>query len=373
MKVAIVHYWFVGMRGGEKVVEALLRLFPDADIYCHVYDPAAISPLIGKRIRGATFINRLPFAKTRYQAYLPLMPLALEQLDLRGYDLVISSESGPAKGVIVDPDALHLCYCHSPMRYVWDMYHDYRATAGWLARLLMPLAMHYLRIWDVTSAARVSHFICNSHYVAARVRQYYRRSASVIHPPVAVDEFEPAADIGDYYLFVGQLVDYKRADLAVEAFNANKRPLKVVGDGPQMRRLKASAGANVELLGKVDAEQLKHLYAQCKALIFPGVEDFGIVPLEAMASGRPVIALGRGGALETVVDGETGVIFDQQSVNSLNEAILRFEERESSFCSAALRSHAERFGEARFLQEINRAIAGWAADSEVGYTLDIPR
>lgn len=365
LRVAIVHYWFVGMRGGEKVVEALLDIFPQADIYCHVFDRSAVSKKIADRFKGITFINRLPWARKKYQSYLPLMPMALEGLDLRDYDLVISSESGPAKGIIVAPEATHVCYCHSPMRYVWDMYHDYRETAGLLTRWLMPPVMHYLRIWDVTTAARVDHFICNSRYVASRVRRYYHRESSVVHPPVAVEDFAISEEIGDYYLFVGQLVDYKRADLAVAAFNENGRPLKVVGDGMQMKRLKSLARPNVELVGKVDPATLKDLYSHAKALIFPGIEDFGIVPLEAMASGRPVIAFARGGALETVVEGKTGVLFYEQTPRALNEAVARFERFPDSFDPVSLREHARLFDHACFRRHMTELIGRISEDGKV--------
>lgn len=351
MKVAVVHYWLVGMRGGEKVVEALLDIYPQADVFAHVVDEAAISPKILGRVKACTFIGRMPFAQRFYQSYLPLMPLALEQLDLRGYDLVISSESGPAKGVITDPGALHICYCHSPMRYVWDMYHEYRENAGWLKRLAMPLIMHYLRMWDVSTSHRVTHFVANSRYVSSRIRQYYNRTASIIYPPVAIDRFDVADRKGDYYLVVGELVAYKRADLAVAAFALSGRKLKIVGGGEQHRELSATAPENIEFMGRVGFDELKLLYAQSRALIFPGVEDFGMVPVEAMASGTPVIAFAKGGALETVVEGESGLLFHEQTAQSLNAAVDRFEREGVEFDPIALRAFARRFDEGEFREK----------------------
>lgn len=363
MKVAIVHFWLIGMRGGEKVIEALLDIYPQADVYAHVVDESAISEKIATRVKGCTFISKLPFAKRWYQSYLPLMPLALEQLDLRGYDLVISSESGPAKGVLVDPDALHVCYCHSPMRYVWDMYHDYRERAGWFKRLLMPALMHYLRIWDVTSAMRVSHFVANSGYVSRRIRRFYNRSATVIHPPVATEKFELAEAKEDYYLFVGELVAYKRADLAITAFAASGKRLKVVGGGELYESIRAAGHGNIELLGKVDVEELRTLYSRARALIFPGIEDFGIVPVEAMASGTPVIAFAKGGALETVKHGVSGILFHEQSPQALNAAVTEFESGQMKFEPKKLREYALQFDESRFRSSFAAFVAGKMADS----------
>lgn len=343
MKVAIVHYWLVGMRGGEKVVEALCEMYPEADIFTHVFDPAATSETIKRHRISTTFIQRLPRARRWYQRYLPLMPLALEQLDLRDYDLVISSESGPAKGVVVSPEAVHICYCHTPMRYLWDMYHDYLGGAGRLTRLLMRPLTHYLRMWDVTTAARVDRFVTNSAYVGSRVEKYYRRESSVVAPPVDTAAFQPSAERDDYYLFVGQLVGYKRADLAVAAFNETGRRLLVIGDGEQYGKIKRMAGSNVELLGWQSAAALAEFYARCRALVFPGREDFGIVPVEAMAAGRPVLAYGRGGALETVVDGTTGLFFQEQRPEALRECVERFEQVESQFSAEAIAEHARRF------------------------------
>lgn len=357
MKVAIVHFWLVGMRGGEKVIESLLDIYPDADVFAHVVDDEAISPKIRARVKGCTFIGSLPFARRLYQSYLPLMPLALEQLDLRGYDLVISSESGPAKGVIVDPDALHICYCHSPMRYVWDMYHDYRERAGWFKRLLMPVLMHYLRIWDVTSAMRVSHFVANSGYVSRRIRRFYNRGSSIIHPPVATAQFGVAEHKEDYYLLVGELVAYKRADLAIAAFAASGRQLKVVGTGEQYEDIKSAGHPNIELLGKVDSSALCTLYSRAKALVFPGVEDFGIVPVEAMASGTPVIAYAKGGALETVRPGVSGILFSEQSPESLNAAIEELESGSCRFDPDELRKYALQFDESRFTTNFTAFVA----------------
>lgn len=330
------------------------RMFPDADVYSHVVDESVATVLLGDRPVKTTFISRLPAAKRFYQTYLPLMPLALEQLDLTRYDLVISSESGPAKGIITAPEALHVCYCHSPMRYVWDMYHQYRAEAGAITRFLMPPLAHYLRIWDRASADRVDHFVANSAFVARRIWKYYRREAAVIHPPVAVQDFSLSEQRDDFYLMVGQLVRYKRADLAVEAFTRMGKRLVVIGEGEQLKELRRIAGPNVAFLGHQPFNVIRDHYARCRALIFPGIEDFGMVPVEAMASGRPVIALRQGGALETVLDGETGIFFDQQTSESLTDAVLRFEACESDFNPAAIRAHAERFGPSRFREEFSR-------------------
>ncbi len=356
MKVAIVHYWLVGMRGGEKVVEALCEMFPEADVFTHVFDPDAISEEIKKHSVTTTFIQRLPRAKRWYQRYLPLMPLALEQLDLRDYDLVISSESGPAKGVVVSPEAVHICYCHTPMRYLWDMYHDYLGNAGRMTRALMRPLTHYIRIWDVTTAARVDRFVTNSAYVGSRVEKYYRRESSVVPPPVDTAAFRPSAERDDYYLLVGQMVRYKRIDLAVEAFSGTSRRLVVIGDGEQYSKIKRQAGVNVELLGWQSAAALAEHYARCRALIFPGLEDFGIVPVEAMAAGRPVIAYGRGGALETVVDGTTGLFFGEQTPEALIAAVEQFEKIEGSFSAESIQGHARRFDKSVFKERMERVI-----------------
>lgn len=364
MKVAIVHYWLVGMRGGEKVVEALCELYPEADIFTHVLVPDRISQKILSHKITTSFVSRLPRAAKWYQTYLPLMPVALEELDLRGYDMVLSSESGPAKGIIPPPDALHICYCHSPMRYIWHMYPDYREAAGLVVRLSMPLLTHYLRWWDVTSSARVDQFVANSNCVAARIRKYYRREAEVIYPPVAVDDFSPVSPdkIGDFYLMVGELVGYKRAELAVEAFNRSKRSLVVIGGGSQLNEIKEKAGPTVEVLGPQPFDRLRSYYARCRALIFPGEEDFGIVPVEAMASGRPVIAFGKGGALDSVVDGRTGLYFEEQSIDSLNAAVDRFEQL--SFDPEAIRAHAESFSKERFKCSMNDLIEAKIAEHQ---------
>jgi glycosyltransferase involved in cell wall biosynthesis len=356
MKVAIVHYWLVGMRGGEKVLEALCEMYPDADIYTHVYNPAAISPTINRHRIHTTFISRLPWALRWYQRYLFLMPLALEQLDLRGYDLVISSESGPAKGSVVSIDTLHICYCHTPMRYSWDMYHEYLADAGRVTRWAMRPIMHYLRMWDLLSAFRVDHFVANSNYVARRIAKHYRRQSEVIHPPVSTEDFFVADSVGDYYLLVGQLVRYKRADIAVEAFNKMGRKLVVIGEGEQYDQLAAMAKPNVCLLGRQPFSAIQEHYAKCRALIFPGVEDFGIVPLEAMASGRPVIAYRMGGALETVKDGSTGLFFDAQNAEALIDAVERYEARAHEFDPESIRAHAETFDVSSFKSKMQSFI-----------------
>jgi len=356
MKVAIVHYWLIEMRGGEKVVEGLCRLFPEAHIFTHVYDPGAISEAIKRHPIRTTFIDRMPGAKRHFPYYLPLMPLALEQIDLHGYDLILSSESGPAKGIIPPSGAVHICYCHSPMRYLWNMYHDYRKQQAWLTRGAYTLASHYLRLWDQSSAARVDRFIANSNEVARRIEKYYRRASDVVHPPVDVGAFGLSDEIDDAYLFVGQLTPYKRADLAVRAFNESGRRLVVVGQGEQRGALERLADTNVEIRDPQPFDVLRELYARCRALVFPGEEDFGIVPVEAMASGRPVIAYGKGGALDTVVDGVTGVFFHEPTVAALNEALDRFEADAGRFEPAAIARHAGKFSAYAFERRIREIV-----------------
>jgi glycosyltransferase involved in cell wall biosynthesis len=356
MRVAIVHYWLVGMRGGEKVLEAICELYPSADIFTHVVAPESISATIAKHRIFTSFIARLPRAKSWYKKYLLLMPLALEQFDLRRYDLIISSESGPAKGIIPPPHAVHVCYCHSPMRYIWSMYQDYKLASGFLTRTAMTLFSHYLRNWDQGSSARVDLFVANSHNVASRIRKYFRRESDVVYPPVDVDAFEqvPASDVRDYYLMVGELVAYKRADLVVDAFNASGRKLIVIGGGEMLVTLKQRARPNVQILGPQPFAVLRHHYARCLALIFPGEEDFGIVPVEAMASGRPVIAFGRGGATETVVDGVTGVLFAEQTAEALENAIARAET--ISFSASDIVRHAAGFSRERFKHQMRESV-----------------
>lgn len=361
MKVAIIHYWLVGMRGGEKVIEALCEMYPQADIFTHVYVPEMVSDRIRQHRIIPTFINSLPRAAKMYKTYLPLMPLALEQLDLRGYDLVISSESGPSKGVIPRSDALHVCYCHTPMRYIWNMYHDYRSGAGRVTRLMMPPLSHYLRMWDVTSAARVDSFVANSATVAGRLRRYYGADSVVIHPPVDTSAFSIAAssELDDYYLMAGELVSYKRPDLAVRAFNEMKSKLVVIGGGEMLDEMRRLAGPTVTVMGSQPFDVLKQYYARCRALIFPGEEDFGMVPVEAMASGRPVVAFGRGGATETVEDGVTGIFFADQSVGAISAAVNSLARMQIN--PEKIAAHANQFSRDQFSRKmrlhIDRLIA----------------
>jgi len=324
-RVAIVHYWLVSMRGGERVLEQMLDLYPQADIFTHVYDPDAVSAKIRAAKVTTSFIDRMPLSKKLYQYYLPLMPMALEELDLSGYDLVISSEAGPSKGVITAPTALHACYCHSPMRYLWDHYHRYKKEANWLARRAMPMMYHRLRAWDVSSSARVDRFAANSEFIRQRIRKVWRREAEVIHPPVETGLFTPSTEIDDYYLWVGQMVPYKRPDLAVDAFNANGLPLLMVGTGGMSKALKAKAGPNICIVDRLDFAGLVKAYARCRALVMTAEEDFGLTPVETMASGRPVVGYARGGLLDTVEHGRTGIYFDSQETEALVDAVSTME------------------------------------------------
>ena len=357
-RVAIIHYWLVTMRGGERELERLLQLFPEADIFTHVYDPAAMSDTIRARTVRTSFIQHLPGARKHYQSYLPLMPMALEQLDLRGYDLVISSESGPAKGVIPAPDALHVCYVHSPMRYLWDHYHDYRNDAGWLKRAVMPLLCHRLRQWDTSSAARVDRVLANSNFIRERVAKAWRREADVVHPPVDPALFARSDHVEPGYLWVGQLVPYKRADLAIDAFNALGLPLTVVGDGPRAAALKKRAGPTIRMIPRLNFDELRRAYARCRALVFTAEEDFGIIPVEVMASGRPVIAYGRGGALDSVVAERTGLFFHEQTTEALVEAVRRMEAWLPHFDPDAALARARDFAPEHFDRGVLAALVG---------------
>jgi glycosyltransferase involved in cell wall biosynthesis len=358
MRVAIVHYWLVNMRGGERVLEALCELYPDADIFTHVYAPERISETIRRHRIRTTLINKLPYARRLYQSYLPLMPFALEQLDLRAYDLVISSESGPAKGVLTRPDALHVCYCHTPMRYAWNMYQEYREGLRGLKRWAMSVLLHKMRQWDVTTSARVDHFVANSHNVAQRIRKYYRRDAVVISPPVDLDRFGATASTSadDFYLCVGQLIPYKQVGLAITAFNRLGKRLVVIGEGKERAELGKLAGPTITFVERVDDTILRDYYARCRALVFTAEEDFGIVPLEAMAAGKPVIAFGKGGALETVTPGRTGLFFHRQTPEALVEAVRAFETIENTFVPAEIAAHAERFSKERFKESFRKLV-----------------
>jgi glycosyltransferase involved in cell wall biosynthesis len=363
MRTAIIHYWLVNRRGGERVLEELCGLFPDADLFTHVHDPQALgSPVIARHSVRTTFVGRLPWAAKLYRHYLPLMPLALEELDLRGYDLVLSSESGPAKGVITAPGTLHLCYCHSPMRYAWDLYHEYVGGFSPLRRAFVSPLLHYMRLWDQASANRVDCFVANSEHVAGRIRKCYRRESRVVHPPVDLSLARHDRPREDFYLFVGELVPYKRADLAVEACNRLGRRLVVIGGGPLEKRLRNLAGPTVTFLGRQSGATLAEHYGRCRALLFPGLEDFGITPLEAMASGAPVLALGRGGVLESVREGETGLFFREQSAEGLAAAIQDFERRGVRLSAGDIAAHAAAWDAPRFRGAmsalIDEALAG---------------
>jgi len=355
MRTAIVHYWLINHRGGEKVLEALCRMLPDADLFTLFCDPKWLTPKLRKHRITTSFLNPL---RRWHRSLLPLMPMALESFDLRGYDLVVTSESGPAKGVITDSSARHVCYCHTPMRYLWDLYPAYRDewTKSRLKRIAMMPLTNYLRLWDFASAARVDHFVANSENTRRRIWKTYRREAEVIHPPVDAESFywKPAED---YFLMVSELVPYKRADLAVRVFSHNGMRFRVAGAGPEYRRLRTMAAGNIEFCGRVGDDELRELYARCRALVLPGEEDFGMTPVEALASGKPVIALGRGGALETV-PAFGGVFFDEPTEESLAQALRQLESLEREIRPTELQAWARRFSEPEFVRRMTAVLEG---------------
>jgi glycosyltransferase involved in cell wall biosynthesis len=345
-RIAIVHEWFTSMRGGEKCVEALCELFPHATLFALVHNRGSVSATIESMPIRTSFIQHLPFARSHYRHYLPLFPSAVERLDLSGFDLVISSSHAVAKGVRTVPNTLHICYCYTPMRYIWGLYDEYfgKDRAGLLTRAGMRLFRSYLRRWDVRTAGNPHHFIAISENVRQRIKRIYDRPADVIFPPVDTSFFQRSTRDGEYYLIVSALVPYKRVDLAIEAFNSLQERLVIVGDGPELERLRRVAGRTVELVGWRNDEQVREYYAGCRAVIFPGEEDFGIVPVEAMACGKPVIAFARGGAVETVLNTaslKTGVLFEEQTVGALVAAVQQAKTEE--FHPEILRSFALTF------------------------------
>jgi glycosyltransferase involved in cell wall biosynthesis len=354
MRVAIVHYWLLGMRGGEKVVEALCRLLPEADLFTLFYSPERVSETIRAHRVTASYLSPLRHV---YRSLLPFMPSALESFDLRGYDLILSSESGPAKGVLAPASARHICYCHTPMRYLWELYPAYlnEWTRGPRRLAMRPLARH-LRLWDYASAARVDEFVANSENVRRRIWRTYRRDSAVIHPPVPVETFYRRR-AENYFLIVSELVAYKQLDYAVRLFARTGRRLRIVGDGPEYRKLKRYAGPTIEFCGRVSEFELRELYARSRALLVPGEEDFGIAAVEALASGKPVIALARGGVLEIVPEGGTGsVLYRDASEEQLEAALRRFEVKEHRVCPQALVNRAARFSEAEFRSNMQALI-----------------
>lgn len=356
MRCAIIHYWLLGMRGGEHVLEALCELLPDADIFTLFYQPDRVSPQIRRHRVHSSCLNPL----SRFHRHtLPLMPFALESFDLRPYDLVISSESGPAKGVMVSSHARHICYCHSPMRYVWDLYpaylHDWATRRS--KKLFLSLLSNYLRLWDYAASARVDDFVANSANVQRRIWRAYRRESKIVYPPVDINKFHYAPP-DDYFLIVSALVEYKRVAEAVQHFSRSGQRLKVVGEGPQLRNLRKTAAPNIEFCSRVDDADLISLYSRCRAVIMPGEEDFGIVPVEALASGKPVIALGKGGVLETVPTSHPcgGILYPDEGPTALAAALLEFERTEHQFRPAELQRSVAHFSKATFLAAMARLI-----------------
>ncbi len=356
MKVALVQDWLTEIGGAEKVFGCLLELYPEADIYTLTSQDRVIDDLcVNKYNLHESFVAKLPLGRKKYRNYLPLFPKAIESFDFSGYDLILSSSSSVAKGIITNSKQLHICYCHSPVRYAWDLYHQYLKDAGLvgfgLKKWLVRHTLHKLRIWDVMSANRVDHFIANSNYIKNRINKVYRRESEVIYPPVNINRFELCSEKKEYYYTASRLVPYKKIDLIVEAFSKlPDKKLIVAGIGPDYKKIKALASPNVEMKGFVSNDEMLSLMQKAKAFVFAADEDFGIIPVEAQACGTPVIALGKGGTKETVINGETGVHFQEQTLESLTEAIAVFEQK--TFMPNKVRANAERFSKQRFKDEI---------------------
>lgn len=380
MRVAIVHHWLVARGGGERVLEALASIFPDADLFTLVADPRLIPLSLRNRHIQTSFLARIPFSGRFHRHLLPLYPLAVEQLDLRGYDLVITSDAGPMKGVVVAPETLHICYCHAPMRYLWNQYHEYRDELSGLAKFAFTVSANYVRAWDFAAAQRVTVFAANSVNVSRRIRQYYGRPSRVLYPPVETFLARLEASTSNCYLAVGRLVRYKRLDLVIAACNRLRRKLRIIGSGPEERHLRALAGPSIEFLGQVPDDVLWTEYARCRAFLFAAEEDFGMAPVEAQACGRPVIAYGRGGALESIAPANgmsvhgcaTGMFFHEQSVPALCHTILEFEAREHEFDPVLIHNWAKRFDSANFIDGFRNLLTGTLRNRDRSFTADRP-
>lgn len=364
MKIAVVHEWLTNYAGSERVVEQILTLYPDADLFSLVdfLSPSEREFILNKEVH-TSFLQNLPWARKRFRAYLPLMPLAVEQFDLSAYDLVISSSHAVAKGVITGPNQLHISYVHSPIRYAWDLQHQYlqESNLGRLRDAFARLILHYIRMWDVRTAHGVDHFVCNSSFIAKRIQKTYRRKASVIYPPVNTSAFELKEEKEDFYLTASRLVPYKKLDLIVEAFaEMPQKSLVLIGDGPEMGKIMQKASPNTTIMGYQSFEVLRSHMQRAKAFVFAAEEDFGIMPVEVQACGTPVIAYGRGGALETIrplgSSDPTGLFFDTQHPESVIQAVETFEENQSAFQALAIRQNALGFSEERFRAEFGNYV-----------------
>ncbi len=355
MKVALLHDYLNQAGGAERVLLALAELFPDAPIYTLIHDKKRLTGFEDKNIK-TSYLQKMPFSSSHIRWYLPLMPSAVEQIDLNEYDVVISSTSALIKGVITHPKTLHLCYCHTPTRYLWSEAHQYHKEIkeGKIVRNFLPYILNKLRLWDQIAAQRVNYFIANSNFIAQRIKNYYNRESTVIYPPVDTENFYIADQLGDYYLIISRLKPYKKVDLTIKAFNKLNIPLKIIGIGEEENRLKKMAKSNIEFLGAVSEEEKRKYLSKCIALIHPQIEDFGITAIEAMAAGRPVIAYADGGALETVIDGQTGKFFNEQSWEALIDTVIKFKPQE--FDSQNIKNYAERFNSRNFYQQMKNFV-----------------
>ncbi|MEA2097550.1 MAG: glycosyltransferase [Patescibacteria group bacterium] len=356
MKIALVHDYLVQYGGAERVLEAFTEIFPKAPVYTMVYDKKLMNKAFSNRKIRTSFLQKIPLIGPNHRLFPLLMPIAIEQFNLSKYDVVLSDSNSYAKGVITAPDTLHITYCHTPMRYAWDDCHKYLREFKYsnITKKLVPFAMNYIRLWDKISADRPDIYIANSNFVSLRIKKYYNKNASVINPPVSAQNFYISPKTKDYFLMIGRALPYKRFDIVIEAFNKLGLPLKIIGKGPEMDKLKKSAKKNIEFLGYLDDKKISHYYSQCKAFIFPPEEDFGITPLEAMASGRPVIAFRGGGALESVIENKTGLFFDEQTPEAITKIIESF--NPNKFNPQEIRDHALKFDKKIFKDRIKKFI-----------------
>lgn len=355
-KIALVHDYLVQYGGAERVLECFCELFPYAPIYTLVYDKNAMHGVFEDKDIRTSFLQKFPFASRRHRLYPPLMPMAIEQFDFSKYDIVLSDSASYAKGIITNPHTLHICYMHTPMRYAWDDCQKYTSDFSFpnFIKKFVPFVMNYIRLWDKISADRVDKFIANSNFVAKRIKKYYQKESTVIHPPVNVNNFHISSTNDNYFLMVGRLIAYKRHDIAIQAFNKLKLPLKIIGRGPELKRLKKLAGPTIEFLGRVPDSELANYYSNCQAFIFPQEEDFGIVAIEAMASGRPIIAFRGGDILEHLEEGKMGIFFDRQNPDDIVEAVKKFQEKE--YDSNYIRSQSLKFDREIFKRKIEKYI-----------------